>query len=98
MSRQLEFAFGRDLKEYTLFHNPSVGGLGDTWESVRDKLGFTTPVTREFARLLSQTQAAGNETRWVAHSQGGLILTEAVRGCRNGRHTYARHNCRLQRT
>src|SRR5690625_1432783 len=95
MGRHLEFALGRDLKEYTLFHNPSVGGLGDTWESVRDKLGFTTPVTREFARLLSQTQAAGNETRWVAHSQGGLIFTEAVRFLLNGESSYALDKFRL---
>lgn len=95
MGRHLQFAFGRDLKEYTLFHNPSVGGLGDTWESVRDKLGFTTPVAREFARLLSQTQAAGNETRWVAHSQGGLIFTEAVRFLLNGESSYALNKFRL---
>lgn len=78
MGRHVEAAFGRELKEYTLFHNPSVG-FGDLWESVRDKFGITTPVTRKFASLLSSTQAAGNDTHWVAHSQGGIIFAEAVR-------------------
>lgn len=79
MGRHLEYEFGASLKEYTLFHNPSAGGLGDTWESVRDKFGFTTDVTKAFAKILSATQAANNRTKWVAHSQGGLIFTEAVR-------------------
>ena len=95
MGRHLEFAFGSDLKEYTLFHNPSVGGLGDTWESIQDKFGFTTPVTKQFAKVLSGTQATGNETCWVAHSQGGLIFTEAVRFLLNGESSYAFHKFRL---
>lgn len=83
MGRHVEFAFGSELKEYTLFHNPSVG-FGDLWESVRDKFGITTPVTRKFASLLSSTQAAGNDTHWVAHSQSGIIFAEAVRFLLNG--------------
>src|SRR5690625_6165594 len=62
---------------------------------IRKKHGFTTQVTREFARLLSQTQAAGNETRCVAHSQGGLIFTEAVRFLLNGESSYALNKFRL---
>src|SRR5690625_5448319 len=76
MGRHVEAAFGRELKEYTLFHNPSVG-FGDLWDSVRYKFGITTPVTRKFASLLSSTQAAGNETQWVAHSEGGIVFAEA---------------------
>src|SRR5690606_7095462 len=51
MGAHLEYEF-KSLQEYTLFHNPSVGGIGDTWESLRDKLGFTTGVTRQFAKVL----------------------------------------------
>ncbi len=80
MGEHLNFEFGKGaVSEYTLFHNPSVGGPGDTWESVRDKMGITTAVTRKFSQLLQDTQKAGNRTKWVAHSQGGLIFAEAVR-------------------
>lgn len=74
----------KTLHEYTLFHNPSIGGAGDTWESLRDKLGITTPVTRQFARILADTQAQDNKTQWVVHSQGALIFVEGVRYLLNG--------------
>lgn len=79
MGAHLDFEFGAEVTEYTLFHNPSVGGTGDTWESLQDKLGFTTPVTKEFAKTLSETQKSGNETTWLGHSQGGVIIAEGVR-------------------
>lgn len=78
MGSHLEYEFAA-IREYTLFHNPSRGGLSDTWESVQDKFGFTTAVTKTFARTLASAQRRGNKTQWVAHSQGGLIFTEAVR-------------------
>lgn len=83
MGDHLEFEF-KNLQEYTLFHNPSVGGMGDTWESLRDKMGITTPVTRTFAKVLAKTQEGGNETKWIAHSQGGVIFAEGVRYLLNG--------------
>ncbi len=90
MGAHLEFEFGKgSVQEYTLFHNPSIGGVGDTWESVRDKLGVTTDVTEKFSALLQKTQAEGNETKWVAHSQGGLIFAEAVRYHLNGNRSWA---------
>ena len=46
MGAHLEFEFGEGVTEFTLFHNPSIGGAGDTWESSRDRLGLTTDVTR----------------------------------------------------
>lgn len=94
MGSHLEFEF-QNLSEYTLFHNPSVGGLGDTWESFRDKMGFTTDVTRKFAKVLEATQKAGNETSWVAHSQGGAIFAEGVRYLLNSNASYALKNFRL---
>jgi hypothetical protein len=79
MGSHLEVAYGKGLQEYTLFHNPSSGAGGDLWESLRDKCGVTTAVTKQFAGVLVQTQQAGNKTNWVAHSQGGVIFAEGVR-------------------
>lgn len=79
MGAHLDFEFGDAVTEYTLFHNPSVGGGGDTWESMQDKMGFTTPVTKKFAKALSDAQKSGNETTWLGHSQGGVIIAEGVR-------------------
>jgi hypothetical protein len=83
MGSHLEYEF-KTLHEYTLFHNPSVGGIGDTWESLRDKMGFTTAVTRQFAKVLADTHEHGNKTHWIAHSQGGVIFAEGVRYLLNG--------------
>jgi hypothetical protein len=83
MGQHLDFQY-KNVSEYTLFHNPSIGGAGDTWESLRDKLGFTTKVTKQFSELLLDAQAEGNATRWVAHSQGGAIFAEGVRYILNG--------------
>ena len=90
MGSHLDFEYGKSkLNEYTLFHNPSVGGLGDTWESMRDKLGFTTDVTKAFSKVLQQTQKEGKEVKWVAHSQGGVIFAEGVRYFLNGNSSWA---------
>lgn len=90
MGAHLEFEFGKTaVREYTLFHNPSTGGPGDTWESIRDKFGITTDVTKKFSALLQQAQQAGNKTKWIAHSQGGLIFAEAVRYHLNGNSSWA---------
>jgi len=94
MGSHLEYEF-KNLQEYTLFHNPSVGGVGDTWESLRDKIGCTTPVTKKFARILAATQVAGNETGWVAHSQGGAIFAEGVRYLLNGQSSWALNKFQL---
>lgn len=90
MGAHLEYEFGKGaIPEYTLFHNPSVGGMGDTWESVQDKFGITTDVTRKFSQLLQNTQSSKNKTKWIAHSQGGLIFSEAVRYHLNGNSSWA---------
>jgi hypothetical protein len=93
MGSHLEWAYGKGVREYTLFHNPSNGAGGDLWESLRDKCGFTTQVTKQFATVLAETQAAGNKTQWVAHSQGGIIFAEGVRYVlKNGVNTLANTN------
>lgn len=90
MGAHLDFEYGKsNLKEFTLFHNPSIGGGGDTWESLRDKLGFSTDVTRNFSKVLQSSQKAGKEIKWVAHSQGGVIFSEGVRYFLNGNSSWA---------
>lgn len=90
MGAHLDHEYGKSsLKEFTLFHNPSIGFNGDLWESTKDKLGFTTDVTEKFSTVLQDSQKAGNEIKWVAHSQGGLIFAEAVRYFLNGNSSWA---------
>lgn len=84
MGNHLEVAYGNSVSEYTLVHNPSNGGPNDTWESMRDKLGFTTEVSKRLAQTLSDSQAEKREISWVAHSQGGIIFAESVRYLLNG--------------
>lgn len=95
MGTHLEHEFGAELKEFTLFHNPSRGGMLDTWESVRDKFGFTTALTRQFAKILEKAQQKRENTNWVVHSQGGLIFCEAVRYLFNGNSSWALNGLRL---
>ena len=90
MGAHLDFEFGKGaMKEYTLFHNPSEGGGSDFWESVVDKLGFTTEVTKQFSKVLQDSQKKGKEIKWVAHSQGGAIFAEGVRYFLNGNSSWA---------
>ncbi|NOY71751.1 MAG: hypothetical protein GXP14_05145 [Gammaproteobacteria bacterium] len=90
MGAHLEFEFGENtIHEYTLFHNPSVGGPGDTWESIQDKFGITTDVSKKLSDILVKTQENKHQTQWVVHSQGGLIFAEAVRYHLNGNSSWA---------
>ena len=79
MLKHVKHAFGENLSEYTLFHNPSDGGIWDSYESSLDKRGYTTGVAKEFAKALQGVQNAGKPVNWVAHSQGGIIFTQAVK-------------------
>ncbi len=79
MAHHVSYAFDQSLKEYTLFHNPSDGGKWDTYESSLDKRGQTTGVTKEFSKVLNNVQTGQHNVEWIAHSQGGVIFTEAVR-------------------
>ncbi len=90
MGAHLEWEFGKNkVNEYTLFHNPSVGGPGDTWESIQDKFGITTDVTKKLSKILVKSQENKHQIQWMAHSQGGLIFAEAVRYHLNGNSSWA---------
>ncbi len=79
MASHIQFAYKKDLQEFTLFHDPSDGGILDTYESSLDKKGKTTSVTKEFSDVLNNLQFARNDVRWVGYSQGGIIFTKAFR-------------------
>lgn len=70
---------GERITEYTLFNNPSRGFFADAWETLRDKLGFTTAPARALAGVLQDVQSSGKIVHWVAHSQGGAIFAEGMR-------------------
>jgi len=68
-----------NIEEFTLFHNPTVSGVSDSYESFRDKIGITTSMTKSFSKLLHETQKKKKDVKWVTHSQGGLIFSQAVK-------------------
>jgi hypothetical protein len=78
MPLHIGHAFGSEVREFTLYHNPSVGFLGDLWESTRDKLNMTTPVAKQLAAILDDAQKEKKGAKWVVHSQGGAIFVQAV--------------------
>lgn len=67
-----------DVKHYTLFHNPSESVLLDLYECVRDSLGLPTENAKYLAAALADVQRKGTPVKWVVHSQGGIIFTQAV--------------------
>ncbi len=69
---------GDDIKNYTLFHNPSESPVLDFYESVRDNIGLTTENAKYLAAVLADIQRQGKEVKWVVHSQGGIIFKQAV--------------------
>ncbi len=76
----LQYAFRQDglVEHFTLFHNPSQGGMDDTFESAIDRKGGPTKVAAHLSQILRNTHETGQEVKWVAHSQGGLIIKSAV--------------------
>ncbi len=93
MGTHLSTMFKQDMiKEYTLFHNPTDGGFWDTYESSLDKKQQTTAVSKQFSKVLSDVQQKGNPVKWLAHSQGGLIFTEAARFHWENNHTELSNN------
>ncbi len=78
MGQHIEAEF-KNVDKFTLFYNPTEGLVADGWESLRDKMGLTTDIAKQFSKVLVETQASGRNVDWVAHSQGGIIFSEAVR-------------------
>ncbi len=80
MIKHIQHAFKQDgqIKNFSLFHNPSQGGMDDTFESAIDRKGGPTKVAAHLSQILRNTHETGQEVKWVAHSQGGLIIKSAV--------------------
>lgn len=80
MPNQLLDAYKEDkIHEFTLFHNPTVSVFADTYESAKDKMGLTNSMTKSFSKLLHNTQRNQQNVKWVTHSQGGAIFSQAVK-------------------
>ncbi|WP_123421655.1 hypothetical protein [Gallaecimonas pentaromativorans] len=85
MGTHLETAYkGHRIDDYTLFHNPSESAKEDLLECAFDKRaagrihGFSHNV-HHLAAVLNEAQQRGQQTHWVAHSQGAIIFARAVR-------------------
>ncbi len=72
-------AYGDGVEKMTLLFNPTDGFLIDGLETLRDKLGFTTDITKQFSGVLMDAKASGLSVTVVAHSQGSVIFSEAIR-------------------
>ena len=83
MGAHLRAQYGDGVTEYTLVNNPSNGAIADLWESLLDKLGFTSNPAKFTASVLRDIQASGNNVKWAVHSQGGAIFSEAMKYARN---------------
>jgi len=85
MGTHLDVAYPEaNLKEYTLFHNPTDGiALSDIAECLWDKVAplpfMASCQVQHLADLLWQRQTQGEQTDWVVHSQGAIIFKAAVR-------------------
>jgi len=88
LAEHLRMQYKKEIKEFTLFHNPSRGAKKDAGETLADHSGKTTAITKTFAKLLVDTQDNGHSVKWVAHSQGGLIFCQAVVWLNNGKKDY----------
>ncbi len=64
-------------KEFFLFHNPTHGFVADTVESALGKLTKTSSLSRQLAGILEQQSPS--LTSLTAHSQGGIIVSNALR-------------------
>jgi len=93
MGNHITEMFKQDnVKEFTLFHNPSDGGFWDTYESSLDKKHQTTAVSKQFSSVLGNVQKNEKPVKWLAHSQGGLIFSEASRYYWENNHSELTYN------
>lgn len=81
MGAHLDAAYPEDRpNQYTLLHNPSKGGLPDLYECATDNgLGGVTANAKILASALKDIQTRRQPTKWVVHSQGGIIFKQAIK-------------------
>ncbi|MCS4309112.1 hypothetical protein M2404_003475 [Rheinheimera pacifica] len=80
MGVHAQAAYSSDtISAYTLFHNPTDGGMLDLTECLFDKLSRTkSHNAQHLAAVLAQAQQQGKAVKWVAHSQGAIIFNAAL--------------------
>lgn len=79
MGEHLRFRYGKDkVREFTLFHNKTYGGGLDTLQSIVNKFAITTRTARQLCAIMQDCQARSHKVRWLGHSQGAIMLHEAV--------------------
>jgi hypothetical protein len=59
-------------------HNATHGFIRDTLQSAAEKVGMKNTATAELKTAISLSLARGNPIHLVAHSQGALVVTEAL--------------------
>lgn len=68
-----------DIRDYTLFHNPSDKWFLDLIECGFDKRkGKKSHNAQHLAAALRQRQMQGKPTKWLVHSQGAIIFCAAL--------------------
>ncbi len=68
-----------NVKDYTLFHNPSDNTVLDLVECTFDKrAGTKSHNAQHLAAVLHQRQSQGKATKWTVHSQGTIIFCAAL--------------------
>ncbi len=78
MEKHLDSEY-KGLTQYTLMNNPTHGGVSDILEATLDILGIPSRPARVLAAELKDALGRGIKPVVVGHSQGGAILTEALR-------------------
>ncbi len=75
-----QIAYEKDnIKNYTLFHNPSDKTTLDLLECGFDKRkGTKSHNAQHLAAVLKQRQMQGKPTKWLVHSQGAIIFCAAL--------------------
>jgi len=70
------------FNQYTLFHNPTDSGWEDLFECLYDKRAISKESSSNvlhLAAVLREAQQRQHCIQWVAHSQGAIIFTRAVK-------------------
>lgn len=78
MGEHLVTRYGQQVREYTLFHNRTYGGRRDTYQSMVNKMAVTTRTARQLCAIMQDCQARHHKVRWMGHSQGAIMIHEAV--------------------
>lgn len=66
-------------KSVLVIHNPSTGGVADTFQSAAEKLLWSSKISRQVAQILATRANRNIPTHLYFHSQGAVMGTDALR-------------------